>query len=308
MKTTLSFKINLFIYQVLRRKRCYFSIALLGFLAVGYEFAEDRLSDRQLITSLSNNPYGFVAKVKHFIQSDRPMRYVEIGKDDRPLIVFIHGAPSSSAFWLSLLRDSLLLRKAKLLAVDRPGYGYSGYGKPEVSVKKQAALIATILKEKRKTHRKIIVDGSSYGGTVTSRLAMDYPELVDGILLQSASTEPGAETTYWISYPTSHWSLKWLIPGSIQVANSEKLSHKTQLEAMTKGWERIRSACILLHGEDDTLIDPSNLAYARERLRNARVLESRLFAGSKHDLLWTQRQALVQSLLKLVDLAKPSGS
>lgn len=263
-----------------------------------------RRSDRALQTQLADNPYGYQASVNYYRVAGRRMRYVEIGNDSLPLIVFIHGAPSSSAFWEDLLRDSTLLGRAKLLAVDRPGYGYSGFGRPEVSVAKQAAFIAKLLERERPFHKTIILHGSSYGGTVTARIAMDYPDLVDGILLQSASVAPGEEKTYWISYPTSHWLLRWLMPATIRVANAEKLSHRAQLEAMAPLWARIHSAAIVLHGTADNLIYPVNALYAKERLKNALYLEVEFIKDKGHDLLWTGRDVLIQSLLKLIKISQ----
>ena len=296
--------LQLWIFRMLRRKRTYFSIACFALLAWGYEALGTRLDDVQILRRLSDNPFGLEASVHYIESGGRKLRYVEIGYDSLPLIVFVHGAPSSSSFWEGLLRDTQLLRRAKLLAVDRPGYGYSGYGRAEVSVQKQAALLAPILKKKRETHQTIIVHGSSYGGTVSARLAMDFPNLVDGMLLQSSSNKPNAETTYWISYPTSHWSLRWLIPGALRVANAEKLNHAVQLRQMAEGWKRITSAVIILHGLNDKLIFPENAPYAHTRLINAAFLKIKMATGSRHDLLWTQRDLLIHSLKELLTVTK----
>ena len=293
-----------YLYPLFSRKRFYASVVFFGFLAYTYDTVEMRLTDETMMRKLAENAFAYVPKVTHFRQWGREMRYVQVGDAHKPLILFIHGAPSSSSFWMDMLSDSSLLSQAKLLAVDRPGYGYSGYGDPETSVKRQAALIAGILQEKRAIHRQIIVHGSSYGGTVAARLAMDYPELVDGLLLQSASLKPGAETTYWISYPTHHWSMRNFIPGSIRTANAEKLSHKAELEKMVPLWPRIRSKVILLQGIDDTLIFPENAPFAAKNLVNAASVSLTLVPGSKHDLLWTQTDLLKRSLLKLIQITK----
>lgn len=289
-----------FLYWLLRRKRFYFSIAFIGFLVFAYDFLEFRQPNIALKKELQENPFHLEATVDFYQEPQRRIRYVEIGADSKPLIVFIHGAPSSISFWQTLLTDSILLSNAKLMAVDRPGYGYSNYGKPEVSIKEQARLIASILKKKRAFFTKIILHGSSYGGTVATRIAMDYPNLVDGLLLQSASLEPGAETTYDITYPTSHWALEWLIPGSLKVANHEKLTHRQQLELMRPLWNRIVAPTIVLQGGSDDLIFPSNAQYALKNLVNACSVELLIAPESGHDLLWTRRDLLVASLMKLI--------
>ncbi|MCB9351197.1 MAG: alpha/beta hydrolase [Lewinellaceae bacterium] len=290
------------VYRLFKKKRIYFSIAAVLFFLYAYDFMEMRISSATFQHILSENPFGYEAKFDYYEAEGRKIRYLEIGNDSLPLIVFIHGAPSSSSFWKGFLRDSSLLAKAKLMAVDRPGYGYSDYGQPEVSVKRQAELIAGIIKEKRGHHPAVILHGSSYGGTVAARIAMDFPKLVDGLLLQSASVAPGEEKTYDFSYITEHPLLRWMLPGPIHVANQEKLSHEIQLDSMANLWDQIRAAAIVLHGDADRLIYPQNALYAKEKLVNASYLEVQMLEGRKHDLLWNKRDLLEQSLEKLLVL------
>jgi pimeloyl-ACP methyl ester carboxylesterase len=292
--------------RVFRKKRFYaFLLLFLGFYAA-YSFLDARMTDREFLAWVHEKNPDLQATVGYKAFPDRKIRYLQLGHQHQStLILFVHGAPSSSAFWRSLLLDSALLANAQLMTIDRPGYGFSGFGKPEVSVKKQAEYIGEILKEKRGEFEQIVLHGSSYGGTVAARTAMDYPELVDGLLLQSASVAPGAKKTYWISYPTSHWLLEWLIPRPIRVANAEKLSHFEQLKAMENLWHRIRSACIILHGTADGLIYPFNAEFAAERLTNAARKELLMIPDRGHDLLFTEPNLLKRSLLKLVRMKLP---
>ncbi len=291
--------------RIVRKKRFYLLLFLVGFFIFAFEFLEMRMSDRTFLQHLDhNNPYGYEAQVDYYQEGDDRIRYFEIGNDSLPLVVFIHGAPSSSAFWQDFLIDSTLLSKAKLMAVDRPGYGYSNFGRPQTSVKRQAELISKIIEQKRNQHEQIILHGSSYGGTLTARIAMDYPELIDGMLLQSASVAPGEEKTYPITYLTSHWSLSWAIPGALHVANNEKLSHEKELQAMRPLWNRVRSATIVLHGLADNLIYPQNAYYAKEKLVNASFVDVQMLKDRGHDLLWTKPNLLKNSILRLIDITK----
>ena len=259
-----------------------------------YEYAELRLTDEEWTATLNHTDLD--VEVGYHQGPNRKVRYVKVGQDGQPLIVFVHGAPSSSAFWTGFLGDSSLLERAAILAVDRPGYGFSGLGRPEVSVRKQAADIAGLLRKLSARHAQVILHGSSYGGTVAARIAMDFPDLVDGLLLQSASMAPGREKTFWITYPTSHWSLSWLVPGALHTANTEKLGHRDQLEAMAEGWSRIQARTIILHGTEDWLIFPDNAYYACDRLTGASELIHHMVPGRAHDLLWTEPELLRRSL------------
>ncbi len=283
-----------------RKKRFYALTLLIGFMVFAYNFLNLRLSDEQLRTSLAENPLGLQPSIDYYQVGDRRLRYIEMGRDSLPLVVLLHGAPSSSAFWRGFMRDSTLLSHMKFLAIDRPGYGYSGIGRPETSVARQSAAVGQLLMKLRDQHEQIIVHGSSYGGTLAARVAMDFPDLLDGLLLQSASVKPGAEKTLWLTHPTTHWSLRWLMPGAIRSANAEKLSHAEELLRMASGWPNIRVPSVILHGSDDWLIYPDNAEYACQRLINAPRVRQVMAPGRGHDLLWTEPGLIKQSLLQLI--------
>lgn len=286
--------------RIFKKKRLYIILIVIAFLAYAYDILDLRYSDEEMIKQASKNIYGYEAQVHHYDTLGRKMRYVEVGDSSKPLLMLIHGAPSSSSYWMSYLQDSFLLSKVKMVVPDRPGYGYSGYGVPEKSVEKQAALVSHILRKKRKEHDQIILHGSSYGGTLASRIAMDYPDLIDGVILQSASTEPGAETTYDITYPTSRPPLSWLVPGALQVANQEKLSHKEQLEAMLPFWKNIIDPIIILHGTADDLILPSNAIFTKEKAINSPLVELIWAEGVGHTLSWDRRNLILKSITKMI--------
>lgn len=282
-----------YVYVMLKKKRTYFILLLIGLIAFGgyayqrlYPYQDFQHGEERLLKAFASGAYG-AAEVGYYEGTSRKMRYVEVGRDTaKPLIVFVHGSPSSSAFWLNMLRDTSLRNRANLLTVDRPGYGGSGLGRPEISVEKQAAAVAEVIRDKRlRPDQKIVVLGSSYGGTVSARIAMDFPELVDGLLLMSASMAPREEYVYWVSHPTSHWSLRWILPRAIRSASTEKLNHEAQLEAMADRWHRIRAATVILHGTDDWLIYPPNAYYACDRLVNADTLVHHMIDGGQHDLI-----------------------
>jgi pimeloyl-ACP methyl ester carboxylesterase len=203
-----------------RRKR-FFALLLLTpiilFLAYAVyrfePFVRNQWDDAKLTAAIAEGHFGD-ATFGYLKGPSRNIRYVQFGEDpDKPMLVFIHGSPSSSAFWFHLLRDSTLRAAANLLAVDRPGYGGSGLGIPMTSVKEQAKNVAAIIKSRQaNSAQPIILHGSSYGGTVSARIAMDFPDLISGLLLQSASTAPREEYTYWVTHPTSHWRI-WSTTG-----------------------------------------------------------------------------------------------
>lgn len=283
--------------RLIRKKRFWLLVLLVVGLQWVYRVSEFRMSNEDFAELFAEAGMQHQYTIGYDSTYGRPIRFVEVGHDSLPLLVFIHGAPSSSSFWTGFLTDSTLLSQARLLAVDRPGYGYSRFGEPELSVAEQAKLIAPIIQARSGGSGRVAVHGSSYGGTVAARLAMDYPELVDALVLQSSSMAPGEEVIFDISYPTTHWSLSWLVPTSLHMASLEKLSHKASLEAMEPLWNRIKAKTTILHGTADEIIYPINADFAFSRLTNAVEKELILCKDRGHDLLWTERELLHKTLV-----------
>ena len=295
-------------FKKLRKKP--FLIALLVVVAVGIGYVFNRIkrltrsqwNDNKMIEVFNSGEYG-EATLGYLEGPSRKIRYLQIGEDpDKPMVVFIHGSPSSSSFWANMMRDSALRARANLLAIDRPGYGGSGLGQPMISVKDQAENVAEIIRRRRPgKDQRLVLHGSSYGGTVSARIAMDFPDEIDGVLLQSASTAPREEFTYWVSHPTNHWTLRWLMPRAIRTVNTEKLNHQPQLEAMADKWDRIKARVVIAHGTADWLIYPPNAYYSCDQLVNAEEVVHHMLAGKKHDLIKTAPDLLKKYIHYLLD-------
>jgi len=219
-------------------------------------------SDRQIrryYAKVTNKPSIF-----YFRSGDRVLRGWQVGADSLPVTLLIHGAPSSMFKFNAWFADSTMYKKTRLVAVDRPGYGRSGYGKAEISIEKQAEILSPLVKELAK-NGPINLYGSSYGGAVVAKLAMDYPKAIRALTLQSASVEPNAELTpriaYWIKSP-----LGIVFPRWARVATKEKFSHQQALGCIQYSWDQITCPVWILHGQADKLIYPSNAEYAYEQL------------------------------------------
>lgn len=298
-----------YINNMFSKKRNYLFLLLIPLLLfIAYvvyrvkPFSDNQWSDQQLTAAFSSGAYGQV-ELGYLRGSSRKLRFLQIGQDSsKPLLVFIHGSPSSSSFWVTMMRDSSLRSRANLLAIDRPGYGGSGLGIPMISVREQAENVAAVIAARRMSDEQpVVVHGSSYGGTVSARIAMDYPEIVDGLLLQSASMAPREEYTYWITHPTSYWPLSKLIPSSLSTANNEKLSHEEQLEEMVDEWDNIDASTVILHGTDDWLIYPPNAYFACDQLINAEELVHHMVDKGQHDLIFRTPKLLKRYLHKLLN-------
>jgi len=232
----------------------------------------------------------------------RTLRYMSLHRNDTfPTVFFLHGSPSSLSVYNTYYGDTDLASWANIIAADRPGYGYSGLGRSETSVRRQAEKMWRIL-EKENLPSPLYIIGSSYGGTVAAKMAMLYPERVDGMVLISASLAPGKERIYPISYLIQHAPFRWLMPRMIQVANDEKLTHYDALNEMLPYWERIIAPVVLIYGTADNLIYPENANFAIRNLVNSVFVEEFPLEGEGHFLQIKYKDMILSRLRTMIDV------
>jgi pimeloyl-ACP methyl ester carboxylesterase len=262
-------------------------------------YVQFRRSDEQLKKIFAEQQID--AGIHYYTSHGRRLRYVAAGNDSLPTLLFLHGSPGSISYYSRRYSDSDLRGHFRMYAVDRPGYGYSGLGQPEPSIEKQAAMIRPLLDSLHKAKHPIVIVGSSYGASIACRIAMDYPLLVDGLVLTGPAIGPGLETYFSITPFIEHWSVRWFIPRIFRSANTEKVYHKEELKKMLPYWKNIRVPVSYLQGADDDIVDTSNAGFAREQLINAPSLEIKFLNGRKHLLAQYEWQAIKQAILDVYE-------
>ena len=241
------------------------------------------------------------ARLEMLQDSNYKLGYMSIHRNDSfPTLFFIHGSPSSMSIYNAYYADTSLAGWANIIAADRPGYGFSNPGKSEISVRRQAKKMWEIL-EKEGYPSPLYIIGSSYGGTVATKMAMLKPDKVTGLVLVSASLAPGKETTYDVSYMIRSKFFRWLLPSKINVANDEKLSHLESLNEMLPFWDKITASVIIFQGTNDRLILPENAEFARRKLIKARSVEYHMLKDERHFLQIKYKDYILERLKALVE-------
>ena len=225
-------------------------------------------SDRRLRHAFSDAPVK--PEIGYLPSGDRRIRYVSVGADSLPVTILLHGSPSAAYRFKEWFLDSTIYQKTRLVAVDRPGYGRSNLGRAEVSIARQAEILEPVLK-KFAENQPVVLLGKSYGGPVASRLAMNHPEKIRGLLLVSASVEPEAEKTPRHTKKLVRPATRWMFPKVLRVAAKEKLHHAAALNEIAGDWSCITCPTWVLHGCDDRLIYYRNAEFACQKLVNAEV-------------------------------------
>lgn len=226
------------------------------------------------------------------------INYLHVGDSTLPLVIFVHGSPGSLSAFIDFMADTILLKKVQLITVDRPGFGASNFGYAEPSIKKQAALLLPIV-EKYKSNHPIILVGHSLGGPVICRMAMDYPELIDKLIIVAGSIDPDLEPNEWFRGPMATPFLKWIMPRSLRASNDEIYKLKPELQEMIPHYEKIQAATIVIQGGKDSLVDPGNAEFARKMIVNAPV-EIVMIKDMNHFIPWSNPELIREAILKSI--------
>jgi pimeloyl-ACP methyl ester carboxylesterase len=236
------------------------------------------------------------------------IHYVRVGRERPFRVIFVHGSPGSLSAFIDYLADSALLARAELISVDRPGFGNSNFGYAVPSLQRQSQLLRPLLD--RKDGQRNILVGHSLGGPVIARMAMDYPDLVDGLVLVAASIDPKLEPDEgWFRIPLSTPFLRWLVPRSFRASNDELVGLRKELEEMEPGWSKIKVPVTVIQGGKDGFVPAANADFARQVLTNATV-EYVLDSEWNHFIVWNRPEVIREAVVRqLTDRGSviPSG-
>ena len=269
-------------------------------------YVQFRKSDDELIQIFHER--NIDASIGYYDAGGRKLRYVTVGPDSLPTLLLLHGSPGSMSYYSGRYDDSIIRKTFRVLAVDRPGYGYSGFGDPEPSIRKQAEMIRPLLDSLHSVSRPLIIAAGSYGASIACRLAMDHPGLVDGLVLTGPSLGPGLERYFWFTSIIEHWSIRWFIPRIFKSANTEKVHHRRELEQMLPYWKNIKIPVAYVQGEHDDIVDTANAGFARRQLVNAPYLDIQFIKGRYHRLAQFEWPTIRENIMKVYTLVSRKDS
>jgi pimeloyl-ACP methyl ester carboxylesterase len=236
------------------------------------------------------------------------IHYAKTGYDSLPTIVFIHGTPGSWDAFAGYMRDTELLAHFRMISIDRPGFGYSDFGKV-YHLKKQAELIEPVL-EKLRNGKPVYLAGHSLGGPLIVQLAADRPELCQGLIMISASVDPSIEKPEKWRPWLFKTPLNFFVPGAFKPSNEELWYLKKDLVKLKDEFAHITCPVYFIHGAADTWVPVENVTYARKLLVNTNTIGELIIPGGNHFIPWTKYAEIKNVLMSLSvqHVLQPAGS
>jgi len=223
------------------------------------------------------------------------LHYAVTGPDTLPTLIFVHGSPGSWMHYMKYLRDTSLRKLFRIVAVDRPGFGYSSFGKAK-HLKEQAEIISPVL-EKLKTKKPMFLVGHSMGGPVVVKLAALNPLLFHTVVIVAGAIDVKQEKKETWRKIMNVQPLYWLLPGAFGPSNTELLYLKKDLIPLQNDFKNITCNVLFVHGDKDTWVPIENIAYGKKMIVNAHVLADTIH-GADHQIPWKNKDELKQILLK----------
>lgn len=207
-------------------------------------------------------------ELAYFKSGKDSIRYALTGNADSPwIILFIHGAPGGLGMFKQYLAEDKLNSRALIMGVDRLGYGYSQYGQSEVSIPRQAQILADLMKEF--PDKKFILYAHSFGGPIAGHLAYLMPQQVATAVLAGAAVDPEQERFVALAKFANSPLIKWIGVADTWVASDEKIAHPDQLRSIEKIWSDMEVPLVVQHGTADWLVPYENVAYLEARVPQA---------------------------------------
>ena len=281
-----------------------FGIILIAWIIFAQSCMTFRKADGEMKKEFESR--GVVLKTVTEKIDGRNIHYAQTGQDSLPTLVFIHGTPGSWNAFANYLVDSDLLQKYRLISIDRPGFGYSDFGRAE-NLRRQSELISPLL-YKLDNGQPVYLIGHSLGGPMIILLAADNPNFIDGLVLISGSVDPAIEKPEKWRPLIFNTPLNLFVPGAFKPSNMELWYLKTDLIKLEEAYKKVDCPVYFIHGEQDTWVPPGNVSYAKKMLVNAKSIEEHMLPGGNHFIPWTKYQEIKQVLLRLNDSSQNNNS
>jgi len=227
----------------------------------------------------------------------RHLHYAVCGPDSLPTLVFIHGSPGSWMNYMKYMWDSSMRKKFRIVAIDRPGFGYSDFGKA-MHLQDQCNLIMPVLK-KLKSNAPMFLAGHSMGGPIVVKLAADEPSLFTTVVIIAGALDISQEAKETWRKIMNVRPMYWALPGAFGPSNTELLYLKNDLLPLQKDFKNVQCNILFVHGDEDTWVPIKNIAYGTTMMTNAKSIVADTLHGADHQIPWKRMDELKAILLHL---------
>lgn len=291
-------------------------------IMAGYTYVETQKIER------NHPPQGQFLTV-----AGKKVHYVEKGIGQT--VVLMHGANSTLADFTMSPTFEALAESFRVIAIDRPGYGYSERFVGADSPAEQARHIHAFLKEKG-VEQPIMV-GYSWSGALVTSYALQFPSDIGGLIVINGATHPWPTPDDWkdvmgstpILGDAAAWTVTmplgkaligpgvervfspqpvpvWykripmeliLRPGQFRANSEDLIGLKPFLKRQQAEYENITTPTVIVVGEGDVVVSPRIHAQPLHKaIKGSRFIR---VPGAGHPMHHTHPDVIVQAVKDL---------
>jgi pimeloyl-ACP methyl ester carboxylesterase len=196
---------------------------------------KNRWSDKKALNVF--NAKHIALQIKDTVINTHHLHYAICGSDTLPTLVFIHGSPGSWMNYMKFMWDSSMRKKYRIVAIDRPGFGYSDFGEA-MHLQQQCKMIMPVL-EKLKTEKPMYLVGHSMGGPIVVKLAAENTKLFSKIVIVAGALDVTQEKKETWRKVMNVKPFYWALPGAFGPSNTELLYLKNDLLGLQNDFSKI---------------------------------------------------------------------
>ena len=239
----------------------------------------------------------------------RKIHYQQSGRGKPILLVHGWGGSINS---LNALRQ-LLAQKYQTTSLDLPGFGQSDPPHSSWGVTQYGELLANFIKHLELT--KITFFGHSFGGSLGIFLAVNYPELINKLILCASSFKRENKTSVatktikkfgqsipilnQLEQPLKKIYYRIFFPDSdlVKFPHLESNFKKIMSEDLTSYLVKIRQSTLILWGSTDHYIPVKQAYELKQKITNSRLV---LFENIGHNLPLKYPKLIYQEIEKFI--------
>lgn len=260
-------------------------------------FSRFVMTDKELAAYYKNRPLPRFAVIKN---DSLQLYCATAGADTLPPLLVVHGAPGAWYGSRNLLEDSLLLLHYQVIIADRPGYNKTRFKKKRKAVSSialQSQLLVQALQLNHSGNKRGIVMGSSYGGPIAAKMAIDYADRFNHVILLAPALDPDKEKFWWFHPFIKGGPIKWMLPRNLRNATTEKFTHTKELRLLAPQLQQLNVPITIVQGGKDDIVDPANFDFAKKILKDKPAYFIFL-PDANHFIRWQQPRLVKQLLLQ----------
>ncbi|MBC7776509.1 MAG: alpha/beta hydrolase [Phycisphaerae bacterium] len=270
-------------------------LMLIGAMALSQSCFRMRWPDHKAYASFERQ--GVPLQIMDTLIEGHSIHFAVSSSSDLPVLVFIHGSPGSWFHYRKFMLDPDLGKKFQIVSIDRPGFGYSDFGKA-MHLEDQARVITPVLKS-LKSAKPMFLCGHSMGGPVVVKLAADNPDLFKTIVIVAGAIDVTQEKKECWRHLMGKTAFRWMLPGAFRPSNTELLYLKKDLIPLKADFKNIQCDVLFVHGDKDTWVPMENVAFGKKMMDNAKSIQVDTLHSADHQVPWKRFQDLKRILMQL---------